>query len=173
AAAPAAAPPKAETVIHDVELDDIDLDDIDLGEIDGAPEPEFEPALGEDPDPRDYEEGQMLFNEGVSAMHEGDYATAVARFEEAYDHGLDDAELRAMIAFARFRNNGGDEATAHESLEQLKYAEEMDPSLDLVYAYRGAIYLGLGIEDHARESFRYALELNPDCELANDYINNM
>ncbi len=173
------AAPKTETIIADVDLDDLDLDAIDLGDIDGEPEPEYEPELeeleelDEEPDPRAYEEGQMLFNEGVSAMHEGDYATAVARFEEAYDHGLDDAELRAMIAFARFRNNGGDEATAQESLEQLTYAEEMDPNLDLVYAYRGAIYLGLGIEDQARESFRYALQLNPDCVLANDYINNM
>ncbi len=178
-AAPAQPAPKMETIIADVDLDDLDLDAIDLGDIDGEPEPEYEPELevledlDDEPDPRAYEEGQMLFNEGVSAMHEGDYATAVQRFEEAYDHGLDDAELRAMIAFARFRNNGGDEATAHESLEQLTYAEEMDPNLDLVYAYRGAIYLGLGIEDQARESFRYALQLNPDCVLANDYINNM
>ncbi|MCA9694241.1 MAG: hypothetical protein KC636_31940, partial [Myxococcales bacterium] len=163
------APVRREELVDFAELDDIDIDlDVLGGQAQGGP-----PSVVEEPTQRDYEEGQMLFNEGVSAMHEGDYAAALSRFEEAYDHGLDDAELRAMIAFARYRHNGGDETTAAESLEQLEYAEQMNPDLDLIYAYRGAIYLGLGIEDSARESFKYALQLNPDCELANDFINNM
>ena len=42
----------------------------------------------------------------------------------------------------------------------------MDPSLDLVHAYRGAIYRALRQPARAREALDRALELNPYCELA-------
>ena len=42
----------------------------------------------------------------------------------------------------------------------------MDPSLDLVHAYRGAIFRSIGDAGQARTSLQRALELNPYCELA-------
>ncbi len=155
----------------DLLLDGDDLlladDDIDLGDdFEGV---ELNDAEIDD----DHIAAAMRFHEGEAAMKAQDYATALDRFAEAFDLGLDVAELRAMAAFARFRNNGGDETTAQESLEQLDYAEQLDAELDLVHAYRGAIYLGLGIHDSARESFERALQINPYCELAIEYINNV
>ncbi len=155
----------------DLLLEDAELiadDDIDLGDEDFD---NIELDAGELDD--DHIAAAMRFHEGEAAMKASDYATALDRFAEAFDLGLDVAELRAMAAFARFRNNGGDETTAQESLEQLDYAEQLDAELDLVHAYRGAIYLGLGIHDSARESFERALQINPYCELAIEYINNV
>ncbi|HRI07439.1 MAG TPA: hypothetical protein PKW35_06460, partial [Nannocystaceae bacterium] len=102
-----------------------------------------------------------------------DYAAAAALFEESYSHGYDAPELHAMLAFARYRASGASRAAAQDALELLDYAEQQDPNLDLVFAYRGAILLGLGDATSARESFERALQLNPYCQLAIEYINNM
>jgi tetratricopeptide (TPR) repeat protein len=49
----------------------------------------------------------------------------------------------------------------------------MDPSLDLVHAYRGAIYRALGQPTRAREALDRALELNPYCELAMQIMDSL
>ena len=54
----------------------------------------------------------------------------------------------------------------HARFELLDYAQQMDPSLDLVHAYRGAIHRAQGDIPQAREALDRALELNPSCELA-------
>lgn len=110
--------------------------------------------------------GAVRFNEAEIAMAGADWAQAVGLLEEAYDSGFDVAELHAMLAYARFQASGGDRETADHALELLDYAQTMDPSLDLVHAYRGAIYSALRQPDRAREALDRALELNPYCELA-------
>ncbi len=71
-----------------------------------------------------------------------------------------------MLAYARFMAAGQDLETAQHAFELLDYAESMDPSLDLVWAYRGSLHHSLGDDGQARSSLQRALELNPYCELA-------
>jgi hypothetical protein len=113
--------------------------------------------------------GAQRYAEAESAMREGDYDTAVALFEDAYNAGLDVAELHAHLAFARYRASGGDPDIGQNSLELLDYAESLDPGLAMLHAYRGAILVGLGATEQARECFERALYLDPYNELALEY----
>lgn len=143
-----------------------DLDAIDLGGDDApaavhrGPEATFD----QPPDPEML--GAVRFNEAEAALAQGDFASAVALLEEAYESGFDVAELHAMLAYARFEAAGHDQETGDHALELLDYAQTMDPSLDMVHAYRGAIYRALRQPQRAREALDRALELNPYCELA-------
>ncbi|MFO0632513.1 MAG: DUF4388 domain-containing protein [Nannocystaceae bacterium] len=144
-----------------------ELDAVDLGPA-PAPAPAryggAEATMEQDPNPEMV--GAVRFNEAEAAMAEGDWAGAVALLEDAYESGFDVAELHAMLAYARFEASGEDKDTAEHALELLDYAQTMDPSLDLVHAYRGAIYRALRQPQRAREALDRALELNPYCELA-------
>ena len=117
--------------------------------------------------------GAMRFNEAEAALGVGDYDQAVALLEDAYENGFDVAELHAMLAYARFMAAGEDPDTAQHALELLDYAQQMDPSLDLVHAYRGAIYRALHQPQRAREALDRALELNPYCELAMQIMDSL
>lgn len=145
-----------------------ELDGIDLGmpPIAGSPaiHTGAESTFEEEQSPEML--GAVRFNEAESALGAGDYPRAVSLLEEAYDNGFDVAELHAMLAYARFQASGHDRHTADHALELLEYAQTMDPSLDMVHAYRGAIYSALGDTARAREALDRALELNPYCELA-------
>jgi hypothetical protein len=166
---PAAAAAKPAATPDDL-LDLDDLDDIDLGgDEPAAPAavaaaPAREAAVGED-EPEDMMSA-LRFNEGQIAVVEERWDDAVASLEEAYESGFDAAELHAMLAYARFQASGQDEQTALHAFELLDYAQQMDPSLDLVHAYRGAIHRAQGDIPQAREALDRALELNPYCELA-------
>ncbi|MEM6292126.1 MAG: DUF4388 domain-containing protein [Myxococcota bacterium] len=148
------------------DLMDLDeLDDIDLGGEGGSasysgPEATFQ----EDQDPEMV--GAMRFNEAETALNQQQFPEAVALLESAYENGFDVAELHAMLAYSRFMAAGQDFETGQHAFELLDYAESMDPSLDLVHAYRGSIHNALGDLQRARESLGRALELNPYCELA-------
>jgi len=52
------------------------------------------------------------------------------------------------------------------ALDALKQAEEIDPSFDVTYAYRGNVYLSQEDRPKAIEQYRRALSLNPANELA-------
>lgn len=198
-AAPAAAPkpaaPSAPSGNDDL-LDFDDLDAVDLGGLDDGPdldtvgiEPEPEPMsidpvsidpvsidavpIEEDASESPEVKGAKRFNEAETALADGRFADAVGLLEEAYDNGFDVAELHAMLAYARFMASGQDRATADHAFELLDYAQNMDPSLDLVHAYRGAIYRATGEPDRAREALDRALELNPYCELAMEIMDSL
>jgi tetratricopeptide (TPR) repeat protein len=117
--------------------------------------------------------GAMKFNEAESALAEDRYHDAIEALEQAYENGFDVAELHAMLAYARFMEAGQAADAADHSLELLDYAQNMDPSLDLVHAYRGAIYRALDETDRAREALDRALELNPYCELAMEIMDSL
>lgn len=111
--------------------------------------------------------GAIRFNEAEGAMAAEDYPRAAELLEQALKHGFDVAELHAMLAYARFITAGSKPGpAATHALQLLDYAESMDPSLDLVQAYRGAIHLALGQPIPARTALARALELNPYSELA-------
>jgi len=170
------------------ELDDLDLDDIDdldLGDIDlgdgddkGISDNDLDDLANLDFDELAVDEGSgdiggARYQDAVAAMNEGDYASACTLFEDAYQNGYDVPVLHAALAFSRYRAAGGNPAAAQDALDLLAYAEQREPELDLVHAYRGAVLLGLGATDSARESFERAVEINPYCEIAIQYINNM
>lgn len=184
-------------------MDFDDLDAVDLGEFDdlamdgGAPEApheSIEPVsldpvdvepVSVDPEPLDPDEdvedisesaevvGARRFNDAETALSESRFDDAVSLLEEAYENGFDVAELHAMLAYARFQASNQDKATADHAFELLDYAQNMDPSLDLVHAYRGAILQATGQDDRARESLDRALELNPYCELAMEIMDSL
>lgn len=166
------APARAAGKSADDLLDLEDLDDIDLGADErapaaaaAAPDVDDEPEADPEPEPDDMMSA-LRFNEGQTAVAEGRWDDAVALLEAAYEGGFDVAELHAMLAYARFQASGLDEQTAIHAFELLDYAQAMDPSLDLVHAYRGAIHRAQGDIPQAREALDRALELNPYCELA-------
>ena len=145
-------------------LDDLDgvvlaLDD----DAAAAPEPEVDPETL----------GAQHFSEAETALGESRFDDAVDLLEQAYENGFDVAELHAMLAYSRYKASGQDEATSQHAFELLDYAQNMDPSLDLVHAYRGAILHATGQTDQARESLDRALELNPYCELAMEIMDSM
>ncbi len=117
--------------------------------------------------------GAMKFNEAETALAEDRYSEAIDALEQAYENGFDVAELHAMLAYARFMEGGQSVEAADHSLELLDYAQNMDPSLDLVHAYRGAIYRAINQPDRAREALDRALELNPYCELAMEIMDSL
>jgi tetratricopeptide (TPR) repeat protein len=158
----------------DGDLMDLDeLDDIDLGDeaLDAVQYDASEATAQEPDDPEMI--GAIRFNEAETALSDGNFEQAVALLEDAYENGFDVAELHAMLAYARFVAAGQDTATAQHAFELLDYAQNMDPSLDLVHAYRGAIYQALDDPDRAREALDRALELNPYCELAIEVMDQL
>ncbi|MCH9687380.1 MAG: DUF4388 domain-containing protein [Deltaproteobacteria bacterium] len=157
----AAASAPAPAAVNDDLLDFDDLDQIDLGGDDDDDEQEEE-----EPQADDDVVSALRYNEAQTAMTEERFADAVPLLEQAYAAGFDVAELHAMLAYARFQAAGRDEHTAQHAFELLDYAQQMDPSLDLVHAYRGAILRAQGDIPDAREALERALELNPYCELA-------
>jgi tetratricopeptide (TPR) repeat protein len=146
------------------ELDAVDLGDGEMAAASNDPYVGTDATVDADDNPEMI--GAIRFNEAETALGNGEHPRAVALLEEAYDNGFDVAELHAMLAYARFMASGGDLETAQHAFELLEYAQQMDPSLDLVHAYRGAIHKTLGQLGPAREALGRALELNPYCELA-------
>jgi tetratricopeptide (TPR) repeat protein len=69
--------------------------------------------------------------------------------------------------------SGHDVETANHAFELLDYAQNMDPSLDLVHAYRGAIHQALQQPQQAKDALDRALELNPYCELAIELMDRL
>jgi len=168
------------------ELEDLDLDadlDADLdpdADLDADADFDADAALGSNEDTDGgYRVGDAVdsaealgatrFAQGEEAMRDGDYDQAVALFEDAYANGVDLAELHAHLAFARYRASNGDAATGTHGLELLDWAEQADPGLPMIHAYRGAILVGLGRQAEADESFDRALYLDPGNELALAY----
>lgn len=158
----------------DDSLDFADLDEIDLGADSGATAGLDDPDLDLSEDELGGDVmGALRFNEGQSAVADERWAEAVGALEQAYEAGFDVAELHAMLAYARFQASGHDEHTAVHAFELLDYAQQMDPSLDLVYAYRAAIHKAQGDIPQAREAGDRALELNPYCELAMEIMDSL
>lgn len=148
--------------------DDLGEDIDDLGD-EPAPESTFTGGeLDAAPDGMDAY-AATRYAEADAAMREGDFDTAVALLEDAYNAGYDVPELHAHLAFARYRSSGGDPDVSQASLDLLDYVDSVDPGLAIAHAYRGVILVGLGAMDQARECFERALEFDPYCELALEY----
>ncbi len=167
-------PVAASTGSADELVDFDELDHVDLGDALG-PEPARHTGAEATFQERENPEmlGAMRFNEAETVLRDGQFARAVGLLEEAYAHGFDVAELHAMLAYARFMTSGRNAAAADRAFELLEYAQSMDPSLDLVHAYRGAIYRVLQRPEQAREALDRALELNPYCELAMELMDQL
>ncbi len=145
-------------------LDLDELDAVDLSFFEAAPDGAPERPAGEAAD--DESQAAMYFAAGEQALADGDYETAVGQLEAAYELGVDVPELHAMLAFARFQTAPNDPAMQTHALELLDYAEELNPDLDIVHAYRGAVLRAMGDPANARLSLERALEINPYCDVA-------
>ncbi len=172
---------------EDLEIEDLDLDgasddllDDDDGEGEGFGEDEPDDGYRRNHEDTDGGYKQQAvetagalaatrYAQAAEAMREGEFDQAVALFEDAYANGHDVADLHAHLAFARFRASGNDPSTAAGALELLDWAEQADPGLPMIHAYRGAILVGLGRQAEADECFDRALYLDPENELAIAY----
>ncbi len=159
---------------EDVELEDVELDaGDDLDDEGGYRSSNDDTDGGFRVEPGVHQSAEQLgatrYAQAEDAMREGDFDQAVALFEDAYANGYDVAELHAHLAFARFRASGNDPASAPGAIELLDWAEQADPGLPMIHAYRGAIFVGLGRQEEADECFDRALYLDPENELALAY----
>ncbi len=161
-------------------MDFDDLDGIDLGgDEDASDDTPAQPSDAPSTPPEDPigTDGEMLaamrFNEGETALTGQEFERAADLLEEAYENGFDVAELHAMLAYARYMAGDGGVEISQHALELLDYAEEMNPTLDLVHAYRGAVLRGMGDPARARISLERALEINPYCELAMQIMDSL
>jgi len=165
-----------------VDLDE--LDHVDLGDAAPAPEVEEVSAPMIDLDDAELEveaeadidpevEGAMQFSAAETALQAGDWTTAVGHLETAYEHGVDVAELHAHLAYARFNTAPDDPGMCEHAMDLLKYAEGLNPNLDLIYAYRGAVLQAQGDYDGARATLEHALSVNPYCDLALELMDRL
>lgn len=156
--------------IEEIE-DDSSLELVDIENVE-------EIDLAVDDDESDSEDdgmaGAIHFARGESAFAEGDWEAAVNAFEDAYETGIDVAELHAMLAFSRYRTAEDDPEMVEHVVELLKYAEDLDPKLDSIYAFQGVVQLfGRGDKEAAKSCFNRAIELNPYSDLALEYIDQV
>ena len=62
---------------------------------------------------------------------------------------------------------------ADHALELLAYAEEMNPTLAMVHAYRSAVLLSRGDNAGAQDAAQAALDIDPYDELAIDVMDKL
>jgi hypothetical protein len=152
--------------------DDFDLpDDLTTGDLDevDALEDLEDAELTDDGDDL---EGARIYGRAESALAAGDWPSAAALFDRAFNAGFDSAELHAHLAWARWNSDPTGEMGDH-ALQLLDYASSLEPNLDLVHAYRAAILANLGDAGGALQAARRALDLNPYNDVANDVIDRL
>lgn len=152
-------------------MGDDDLDDIDLGDEDGGNYGHSDATAQNADDPEVM--AAMHFSEGEAALQMGDWTRAIAELEAAYEGGVDVAELHAMLAYCRFQESGHDPDMATHALELLEYAEGLNPEVDVIFAYRGAVLWSSGDVDGARGALDRALQINPYCDLAMELMDQL
>lgn len=150
--------------------EDVDLDG--LGDLDDLPgEDDYDPDATAEADAETL--GALQFGDGETAMSQGQWEQAITHLEAAYEHGLDIAELHAYLAWARFQASGQSPDMAAHALELLYYAEDMNPNLALIYAYRSAVLLAQGDHGGAQDAAQRALDIDPYDELAIDVMDKL
>lgn len=153
-----------------------DLDDIDLPlDVDDAtaanPAADFDDDETADADASTM--AALHFSDGQAAIAERRYAEAITHLEAAYEKGIDAAELHTLLAWARFEASGESPDMAAHALDLLAYAEEMNPGLAMVHAYRSAVLLSLGDQAGAQDAAQAALDIDPYDELAIDVMDKL
>ena len=102
---------------------------------------------------------QQSLKEGLAAFESRDYATALAKLDEAiasggvYSGSIVDARVKRAVALAAT----GDAAAANSELDEL---EQNAPDLDLIYAARSYILAKQGKAAEARAALAQARRYN-------------
>ncbi len=117
--------------------------------------------------------GAMEFAQGEQAFAEKRWLQAIQHLEVAYERGVDVAELHAMLAWARFRASEEAPEMGQHALDLLDYAEEMNPNLAMIFAYRAAVLLAAGDRAGAQEAAQRALDIDPYDVLAIDVMDTL
>ena len=151
-------------------------------------------ALWEDTVAKSPHNSRAHFQLGVAYFQLGRCSDALRQYESASKLGQPDYRLfvdwalaedcmnRPEQALAKLQQAAGMDRTAYvysligmvygkqkkyaEALEALATAEEIDPSEDMLYLYRGNVYAATGDLAKAIEGYRRAVVLNPDNEMA-------
>jgi hypothetical protein len=171
---------EATMAVRDELMDLDELDDIDLG--DSLPlDPDDAATLGAgldyDPDATETADaetlGAMQFADGEFAIAESRWDQAIVHLEAAYEHGVDVAELHTYLAWARFQASGQSPEMADHALELLAYAQDMNPNISVVFAYRSAVLLSIDDQAGAQDAAQQALDIDPYDELAIDVMDKL
>lgn len=103
---------------------------------------------------------ELLVDWGLALECAGQYADAVDRIERA-------AKLEPTAhVYAALGMVHGKRGKTEAALEALGMAEKINRDYDMIYAYRGNVYLGANQLEQAAAEFRRALALNPANPMA-------
>jgi Tfp pilus assembly protein PilF len=117
-------------------------------------------ALKKSPSPPPGQEGQdfnFYFRQGISSMYQGDYETALERFDEALALNPNSARAHNLrgVAFFRLRDFKNAE-------EEFRKATALDASYAEAYNNLGSVLFARQQFDKAADMFKKALSLSPD-----------
>ncbi len=95
------------------------------------------------------------------------------RWEEAQGHLLqaveccpEAADLRALLGWAIFNTAPEEYTVAHEAIQEIHNAVELNPKEYQAYLFLGRIYAKMGKSILAERQFEKAVQCNPDCKEA-------
>jgi len=97
----------------------------------------------------------LLLNWGLALDDAGRAKDAIEKLKQAAQL-KPSAHVYSQLARVYGRNNENDKA-----LEALATAEELDPSFEMTYVYRGNVYLSQGDPEKATAEYNRALAINP------------
>jgi tetratricopeptide (TPR) repeat protein len=103
---------------------------------------------------------QILSDWAVAYDCAGDRPAAIAKLREAQRYGAP-AQLFTLYAMVYIHDSRWEEA-----LNALATAERLDPNMDTIYVYRGALYTAQGDLNAAAKEYRRALSITPSNEQA-------
>jgi len=120
-------------------------------------------------------QAETFFKKGMSLLQYGNHQAAENCFKEAIKLNNGEAEFHACLGWAKFLNSGSylDDSIVQKVEEHLDCAIRMNPNLDLVYYYRGAMQTAMNKFDSARRNLKKALEMNPDNKEAQKELNRL
>jgi len=118
-------------------------------------------AAGSKPKDEPKDTAETVFNAGVKALEEGEYAAAADQFKKAVELKADFAEAHNNLGYC-LRKQGGEHYDA--ALKHYNKALELNPKLAQAHHYRGVLHTLAGDEKAAKADHDALLEL--DRELA-------
>lgn len=117
--------------------------------------------------------GELAFQQGEDALSRRDYATAKAKFAEAWELNPNEAEYAANLGYTMCLAAPNRPEALAEGRALLEKAIAINPVLDVAYLLLGLVNLLEGNADRARQNFRSVLQHNPDNRRAADELKKL
>jgi len=111
-------------------------------------------------------EAERWFRKGRGFLEGKRYDEAAEAFGMASHLDADDGEYRSHLGFALYLSNPKESVVQREAMEHIANGIKRSPDRELSYVYLGRILRAQGETDTARNVFRRALRIKPDCHPA-------